>query len=160
MEKVIYKHSLRKLELLTRRRKSSKKPLINEEYNLSLSIDVKFEKECKVLHALNPGVKSVIVIESSGLLVLKWSSQDVDTEFTSSYVREFLSLIKMTTNHYGIGDPIGVMLEGKGGFFLVFRSASKNSIVIMIKEETSRSTLRYRLMKDFAVRVEDILDSF
>ncbi len=127
---------------------------------MSQSVDVRFEKECNVLHALNPGVKSVIVIESSGLLVLKWSFQEVDTEFTSSYVREFLSLVKMTTNHYGIGDPIGVMLEGKDGFFLVFRSESNNSIVIMIKEETSRSTLRYRLMKDFAGRVEDILENF
>ncbi len=127
---------------------------------MSQSIDVRFEKECNVLHALNPGVKSVIVIETSGLLVLHWSSQDVDTEFTSSYVREFLSLVKMTTNHYEIGEPIGVMLEGNLGFFLVFRSATNNSIVILIKEETTRSTLRYRLMKDFAVRVEDILDSF
>jgi len=127
---------------------------------LSQSIDVRFEKECNVLHALNPGVKSVIVIETSGLLVLKWSSQEVDTEFTSSYVREFLSLVKMTTNHYELGDPKGVMLEGDLGFFLVFRSATNNSIVILIKEETTRSTLRYRLMKDFAVRVEDILESF
>ena len=127
---------------------------------LSQSIDVRFDKECNVLHALNPGVKSVIVIEPSGLLVLKWSSQDVDTEFTSSYVREFLSLVSMTTKHYEIGDPVGVMLEGKQGFFLVFKTASNNSIVIMIKEETSRSTLRYRLMKDFAGRVEDILESF
>jgi len=127
---------------------------------LSQSIDERFDKECNVLHALNPGVKSVIVIEPSGLLVLKWSSQDVDTEFTSSYVREFLSLVKMTTNHYNIGDPIGVMLEGKQGFFLVFKTITNNSIVIMIKEETSRSTLRYRLMKDFAGRVEDILASF
>ena len=127
---------------------------------MSQSIDERFDKECNVLHALNPGVKSVIVIEPSGLLVLKWSSQDVDTEFTSSYVREFLSLVKMTTNHYNIGDPIGVMLEGKQGFFLVFKTITNNSIVIMIKEETSRSTLRYRLMKDFAGRVEDILASF
>ena len=127
---------------------------------MSQSIDIRFEKECNVLHALNPGVKSVIVIETSGLLVLKWSSQDVDTEFTSSYVREFLSLVKMTNNHYAIGEHIGVMLEGDSGFFLVFRSATNNSIVILIKEETTRSTLRYRLMKDFAVRVEDILDSF
>ena len=127
---------------------------------MSQSIDERFNKECNVLHALNPGVKSVIVIEPSGLLVLKWSSQDVDTEFTSSYVREFLSLVKMTTNHYGIGEPLGVMLEGQQGFFLVFKTVTNNSIVIMIKEETSRSTLRYRLMKDFAGRVEDILASF
>ncbi|NHJ48215.1 MAG: hypothetical protein FK733_10555 [Asgard group archaeon] len=127
---------------------------------MSQSIDVLFEKECNVLHALNPGVESVIVIEPSGLLVLKWSSGEVDTEFTSSYVREFLSLVKMTTNHYAIGDPLGVMLEGLQGFFLVFRTKSENSIVILIKEETSRSTLRYRLMKDFAGRVEGILDSF
>lgn len=127
---------------------------------MSQSIDARFDKECKVLHALNPGVESVIVIEPSGLLVLKWSAGDVDTEFTSSYVREFLSLVKMTTNHYNLGDPAGVMLEGKLGFFLVFRTISGNSIVILIKEETNRSTLRYRLMKDFAGRVEDILDSF
>jgi len=127
---------------------------------VSQSIDVKFEKECNVLHALNPGVESVIVIEPSGLLVLKWSSAQVDTEFTSSYVREFFSLVSMTTNHYDIGDPIGVMLEGEQGFFLVFKTKSNNSIVILIKEETSRSTLRYRLMKDFAGRVETILDSF
>ncbi|NHJ87216.1 MAG: hypothetical protein FK734_17260 [Asgard group archaeon] len=127
---------------------------------MSQSIDVKFEKECNVLHALNPGVESVIVIEPSGLLVLKWSSAQVDTEFTSSYVREFFSLVSMTTNHYDIGDPIGVMLEGEQGFFLVFKTKSNNSIVILIKEETSRSTLRYRLMKDFAGRVETILDSF
>jgi len=127
---------------------------------LSQSIDTRFEKECKVLHALNPGVESVIVIEASGLLVLKWSSAEVDTEFTSSYVREFLSLVKMTTNHYGIGEPIGVMLEGGKGFFLVFRTNSGNSIVILIKEETTRSTLRYRLMKDFSSRVEDILVNF
>ncbi len=127
---------------------------------MSQSIDVRFEKECNVLHALNPGVESVIVIEVSGLLVLKWSATEVDSEFTSSYVREFLSLVKMTTNHYDIGDPIGVMLEGTGGFFVVFRTKSGNSIVILIKEETNRSTLRYRLMKDFAGRVEDILDSF
>ena len=131
-----------------------------EEFVLSQSIDIRFEKECNVLHALNPGVESVIVIEISGLLVLKWSATEVDSEFTSSYVREFLSLVKMTTNHYDIGDPIGVMLEGDGGFFVVFRTKSGNSIVILIKEETNRSTLRYRLMKDFAGRVEDILDSF
>jgi len=107
---------------------------------LSQSIDTRFEKECKVLHALNPGVESVIVIAASGLLVLKWSSAEVDTEFTSSYVREFLSLVKMTTN--------------------VFRTNSGNSIVILIKEETTRSTLRYRLMKDFSSRVEDILVNF
>lgn len=127
---------------------------------MSQSVDVRFEKECNVLHALNPGVESVIVIEPSGLLVLKWSAITVDTEFTSSYVREFLSLVKMTTNHYDLGDPLGVMLEGLQGFFLVFRTNSGNSIVILIKEETSRSTLRYRLMKDFAGRVEDILESF
>ena len=127
---------------------------------MSQSVDVRFEKECNVLHALNPGVGSVIVIEPSGLLVLKWSAITVDTEFTSSYVREFLSLVKMTTNHYDLGDPLGVMLEGLQGFFLVFRTNSGNSIVILIKEETSRSTLRYRLMKDFAGRVEDILESF
>ncbi|MBN1328991.1 MAG: hypothetical protein JXA54_05915 [Candidatus Heimdallarchaeota archaeon] len=127
---------------------------------MSQSIDIRFEKECKVLHALNPGVESVIVIEPSGLLVLKWSSIKVDTEFTSSYVREFFSLVKMTTNHYQIGDPVGVMLEGINGFFLVFKTKSNNSIVILIKEETDRSTLRYRLMKDFAGRVEAILDNF
>ncbi|MEA2070204.1 MAG: hypothetical protein U9O98_02845 [Asgard group archaeon] len=127
---------------------------------MSESIDVRFEKECNVLHALNPGVESVIVIEPSGLLALKWSSEEVDTEFTSSYVKEFLSLIKMTTQHYTIGDPIGVMLEGKEGFFLVFKTKSNNSIVILIREETNRSTLRYRLMKDFADRVKDILESF
>ena len=127
---------------------------------MSLSIDARFEKECNVLHALNPGVESVIVIEPSGLLLLKWSSKEVDTEFTSSYVREFLSLVKMTTNHYEIGDPVGVMLEGINGFFLVFKTKTNNSIVILIREETSRSTLRYRLMKDFAGRVEDILASF
>ncbi|NHJ40998.1 MAG: hypothetical protein FK731_13285 [Asgard group archaeon] len=127
---------------------------------MSQSVDERFEKECNVLHALNPGVESVIVIEPSGLLVLKWSAISVDTEFTSSYVREFLSLVKMTTNHYELGDPIGIMLEGLQGFFLVFRTNSGNSIVILIKEETSRSTLRYRLMKDFAGRVEDILESF
>ena len=128
---------------------------------MSQSIDVRFEKECNVLHALNPGVESVIVIEASGLLLLKWvSSKDVDTEFTSSYVREFLSLVSMTTNHYEIGDPIGVMLEGLNGFFLVFKTQSNYQIVILIREETSRSTLRYRLMKDFAGRVEDILESF
>jgi predicted regulator of Ras-like GTPase activity (Roadblock/LC7/MglB family) len=127
---------------------------------LSQSIDTRFEKECNVLHALNPGVESVIVIEASGLLVLKWTSAELDTEFTSSYVREFLSLVKMTTNHYGIGEPIGVMLEGGQGFFLVFRTNSGNSIVILIKEETTRSTLRYRLMKDFSSRVEDILVNF
>ncbi|MCK5298091.1 MAG: roadblock/LC7 domain-containing protein [Candidatus Heimdallarchaeota archaeon] len=127
---------------------------------MSQSIDTRFEKECKVLHALNPGVESVIVIEHSGLLVLNWTSTEVDTEFTSSYVREFLSLVKMTTNHYGLGEPIGVMLEGGQGFFLVFRTKSGNSIVILIKEETTRSTLRYRLMKDFAGRVEDILVNF
>jgi predicted regulator of Ras-like GTPase activity (Roadblock/LC7/MglB family) len=127
---------------------------------LSQSIDVRFEKECKVLHALNPGVESVIVIEPSGLLVLKWSSKALDSEFTSSYVREFFDLIKMTTNHYDIGEPIGVMLEGTNGFFLVFKTKSGNSIVILIREETSRSTLRYRLMKDFATRVEEILASF
>ncbi|NHK29940.1 MAG: hypothetical protein FK730_01220 [Asgard group archaeon] len=127
---------------------------------MSQSVDAQFEKECNVLHALNPGVESVIVIESSGLLVLKWSATSVDTEFTSSYVREFLSLVKMTTNHYDIGDPLGVMLEGLLGFFLVFRTKSENSIVILIKEETSRSTLRYRLMKDFAGRVEEMLISF
>ena len=127
---------------------------------MSQSIDVRFEKECNVLHALNPGVESVIVIESSGLLVLKWSSIKVDTEFTSSYVREFFSLVKMTTNHYQIGDPVGVMLEGAQGFFLVFKTKSNNSIVILIKEATDRSTLRYRLMKDFAVRVESILENF
>lgn len=127
---------------------------------MSQSIDVRFEKECKVLHALNPGVESVIVIEPSGLLLLKWTSAQVDTEFTSSYVREFLSLVKMTTNHYEIGDPIGIMLEGLNGFFLVFKTKTDNTIVILIKEETSRSTLRYRLMKDFASRVEDILESF
>jgi len=127
---------------------------------LSQSIDIRFEKECKVLHALNPGVESVIVIEPSGLLVLNWTSATLDTEFTSSYVREFLSLVKMTTNHYDLGDPIGVMLEGGQGFFLVFKTNTGNSIVILIKEETTRSTLRYRLMKDFAGRVEDILVNF
>jgi len=127
---------------------------------LSQSIDVRFEKECKVLHALNPGVGSVIVIEPSGLLVLKWTSTELDTEFTSSYVSEFLTLVKMTNEHYGIGDPIGVMLEGANGFFLVFKTTSNNKIVILIKEETTRSTLRYRLMKDFANRVETMLDEF
>ncbi|MFW9922481.1 MAG: hypothetical protein ACFFDW_04235 [Candidatus Thorarchaeota archaeon] len=127
---------------------------------MSQSIDTRFEKECNVLHALNPGVESVIVIETSGLLLLKWSSKEMETDFTSSYVREFLSLVKMTTNHYAIGDPIGIMLEGNDGFFLVFKTKSEYSIVILIKEETSRSTLRYRLMKDFAGRVEDILESF
>ncbi|MCF2142163.1 MAG: roadblock/LC7 domain-containing protein [Candidatus Heimdallarchaeota archaeon] len=127
---------------------------------MSQSIDALFEKECSVLHALNPGVESVIVIEPSGLLVLKWTSTEVDSEFTSSYVREFFSLVKMTTNHYQIGDPVGVMLEGTQGFFLVFKTKSNNSIVILIKEETTRSTLRYRLMKDFAGRVENILESF
>ena len=127
---------------------------------MSQSIDVRFEKECKVLHALNPGVESVIVIEPSGLLVLKWSAADIDTEFTSSYVREFLSLVKMTNDHYKIGEPIGVMLEGSQGFFLVFQTITGNQIVILIKEETTRSTLRYRLMKDFANRVETMLDDF
>ena len=127
---------------------------------MSQSIDVRFEKECKVLHALNPGVGSVIVIEPSGLLVLKWSSTEIETEFTSSYVSEFLTLVKMTNKHYGIGDPIGVMLEGANGFFLVFKTTSNNKIVILIKEETTRSTLRYRLMKDFASRVETMLDEF
>ena len=127
---------------------------------MSQSIDVRFEKECKVLHALNPGVGSVIVIEPSGLLVLKWSSAEIETEFTSSYVSEFLTLVKMTNEHYGIGEPIGVMLEGTNGFFLVFRTKSNNKIVILIKEETTRSTLRYRLMKDFASRVEAMLDEF
>ena len=127
---------------------------------MSQSIDVRFEKECKVLHALNPGVGSVIVIEPSGLLVLKWSSTEIETEFTSSYVSEFLTLVKMTNEHYGIGDPIGVMLEGATGFFLVFKTTSNNKIVILIKEETTRSTLRYRLMKDFASRVETMLDEF
>ena len=127
---------------------------------MSQSIDTRFEKECNVLHALNPGVESVIVIEPSGLLVLKWSAANVDTEFTSSYVREFLSLIKMTTNHYELGDPIGVMLEGQQGFFLVFKTKTENYIVILIKEETSKSTLRYRLMKDFAGRVENIIETF
>ena len=126
---------------------------------MSQSIDVRFEKECNVLHALNPGVESVIVIEGSGLLLLKWSppkkqiniegqlveKKEVDTEFTSSYVREFLSLVKMTTDHYDIGDPMGVMLEGLNGFFLVFKTKTNYQIVILIKEETSRSTLRYRL---------------
>ena len=124
------------------------------------SIDTKFNKECSVLHALNPGVESVIVIEPSGLLVLKWSAENVDAEFTSSYVREFLTLIEMTTNHYQISIPRGVMLEGADGFFLVFRTDSNNLIIILIKEETTRSTLRYRLMKDFAGRVEGILASF
>jgi predicted regulator of Ras-like GTPase activity (Roadblock/LC7/MglB family) len=127
---------------------------------LSQSIDIRFEKECKVLHALNPGVESVIVIEPSGLLVLKWSAAEIDTEFTSSYVREFLSLVKMTNKHYKIGNPIGVMLEGSQGFFLVFQTITENQIVILIKEETTRSTLRYRLMKDFANRVETILAEF
>jgi len=127
---------------------------------LSQSIDTRFEKECKVLHALNPGVESVIVIEPSGLLVLKWSAADIDTEFTSSYVREFLSLVKMTNEHYKIGEPIGVMLEGAQGFFLVFQTITGNQIVILIKEETTRSTLRYRLMKDFANRVETMLADF
>jgi predicted regulator of Ras-like GTPase activity (Roadblock/LC7/MglB family) len=127
---------------------------------LSESVDTQFKKECNVLHALNPGVESVIVIEPSGLLVLKWSSGEVDSEFTSSYVREFLSLIKMTTNHYALGNPVGVMLEGNNGFFLVFNTEDKNSIIILIKEETSRSTLRYRLMKDFAGRVEKLLSEF
>ena len=127
---------------------------------MTQSIDVRFEKECNVLHALNPGVESIIVIEPSGLLVLKWAPDDVDTEFTSSYVREFLELVSMTTKLYEIGEPIGVMLEGLGGFFLVFKTKSNNYIVILIKEETTRSTLRYRLMKDFAGRVEDILESY
>ncbi len=127
---------------------------------MSQSIDIRFEKECKVLHALNPGVESVIVIEPSGLLVLKWSAAEIDTEFTSSYVREFLSLVKMTNKHYKIGNPIGVMLEGSQGFFLVFQTITENQIVILIKEETTRSTLRYRLMKDFANRVETILAEF
>ena len=127
---------------------------------MSQSIDERFEKECKVLHALNPGVESVIVIEPSGLLVLKWSSGEIETEFTSSYVREFLSLVTMTNDHYGIGSPVGVMLEGAQGFFLVFKTETDNQIVILIKEETSRSTLRYRLMKDFAGRVEGMLADF
>ena len=124
------------------------------------SVDAKFSKECSVLHALNPGVESVIVIEPSGLLVLKWSAENVDAEFTSSYVREFLTLVNMTTTHYEIGEPVGVMLEGKAGFFLVFKTSSNNLIIILIKEETTRSTLRYRLMKDFAGRVEAILSIF
>ena len=66
----------------------------------------------------------------------------------------------MTNEHYEIGEPIGVMLEGANGFFLVFRTKSNNKIVILIKEETTRSTLRYRLMKDFASRVETMLDEF
>ena len=100
------------------------------------------------------------LIEPSGLLVLKWSAAEIETEFTSSYVSEFLTLVKMTNEHYGIGDPIGVMLEGTNGFFLVFKTKSDNKIVILIKEETTRSTLRYRLMKDFAGRVETMLDEF
>ncbi|MBD3191445.1 MAG: hypothetical protein GF308_12425 [Candidatus Heimdallarchaeota archaeon] len=127
---------------------------------MSESVDAKFRKECGVLHALNPGVESVIVIEPSGLLVLKWSAEDVDAEFTSSYVREFLSLVEMTTKHYALGSPVGVMLEGKEGFFLVFRTIDENLIIILIREESKRSTLRYRLMKDFAGRVEAILSEF